>query len=110
MIKMNTNEFLDIIAEAKANYLGLTLTIIMHPADATELLKDMRFFPASNYSSHKAIKLGEIGSMFGVPIIVSSQVLEGNAVIVPEGIGIQYGEDYAEKRINPSRRKQEWEY
>lgn len=81
------------------------LVVVLHPGDIAELLKDIHFANVVGYEPQIAIRNGEIGKIYGVPVLISNTINQGTLVFVKEKSLDTYEFDY-----NPSKRFQKWKY
>jgi len=56
-------------------------TLVIHPDQAADLLKDTKFINASAYGSREPILRGEIGQFAGLKVFVTSQMTSGKALV-----------------------------
>jgi HK97 family phage major capsid protein len=56
-------------------------TLIIHPNQQSDLLKDTKFVNASAYGDSSAIKNGEIGKFAGLTVYVTNQAADGTALV-----------------------------
>lgn len=81
------------------------LVVILHPGDIAELLEDIHFVNCVGYGPHIGIRNGEIGKIYGVPVLISRAMKPGTLMFVKEKSFDIYESDF-----NPSKRYQKWEY
>lgn len=81
-------------------------TLIIHPNQESDLLKDTKFINASAYGGSEPIRNGEIGKFAGLRVYVSSQAADGTALVYDSSKAMIV----AFKRDLTVRRREEPEY
>lgn len=81
-------------------------TLILHPNQANDLLKDTKFVNASAYGDRAPILRGEIGQFAGLKVLVTSQSADGTALVIDSKKACTV----AVKRDLTVRRREEPEY
>jgi len=103
-------DFVRKILDIKAFYIEKgfddPLLLKIHPGELTQLIKDIRFTDIPRYSTKTPVYSGEVGSIFGVKIIVDPNLPQGKAIVTRiNQFSIQ--KKIHELGFNPSRRIQE---
>jgi len=81
------------------------LVVVLHPGDITKLLEDIHLTDCVRYGPHIGIRNGEIGNIYGVPVLISRTIKPGTLMFVKEK-----SLDFYESDFNPSKRFQKWKY
>jgi len=96
---MRVEDVLQEIAKLKSNDKEPEFLVI-HPNSLYDLLRSDRFFSLDQLSH--PIRDGEIGRIFGIPVVISNQIKPETAILCPRGFN--YKEILVRKEFNPSRR------
>lgn len=81
-------------------------TLIIHPNQANDLLKDTKFINAAAYGGREPILNGEIGKFAGLRVLVTTQASDGTALVYDSNKACVVGF----KRDLTVRRREEPEY
>jgi len=69
---------------------GQPTTLLIHPNEQVDLLKDEKFIDASRYGAREPILNGEIGLLAGLRVLVSTQQYQGVGLVVEKGARMGY--------------------
>lgn len=56
--------------------------MLIHPSQMSDLLKSSQFIDASKYGAREPLLRGEIGQISGMRVLVSTNMTEGNAIVL----------------------------